>query len=466
MVSGQARFGIVFALGIAACSNHMPDGETGTSKQSIAAAPADQNDHAVFAIVHDQGVGCTGSLIAPNLILTARSCVADLSTGDGPVDCQKTTFGPTYTDLAVLNTFDYQLDGLNGAIGVQSVRVPDNTTLCGNDIALLILGGPVAGAGPILPRLDPKPQGGEAFTAVGYGYNFTQPMDAGPNPSWMRNIRSGLSVGCTGTCGGSRSTGTEWNANVNLCPGDGGSPALDKLGHQIGVASRPATNCMGGIYSALSSWIPLIVGAANDAAALGGYAPADWTTELPDAGTEQDGGVTDGNAGVGNGTGGALGQGGSAGASAAAGGNGTASGGTAGHATGGVAGHATSGTAGHATGAGGTAGHATGASGTAGHAAGGTGTANGGATDEMAGNGAGASAGVTTAGTTDEPRPNTETPTATTSIVHHAGCGCRLGPRSSSEAPVWRSLALCAAAMMWLRRRDRRGAGSSTSAVR
>src|SRR5688572_8100072 len=60
----------------------------------------------VTGVDGNQQGGCTGSLLAPNLVLTARHCIAPISSSDGSVDCENTTFGAVYPLSSMLVTWD------------------------------------------------------------------------------------------------------------------------------------------------------------------------------------------------------------------------------------------------------------------------------------------------------------------------------------------------------------------------
>jgi hypothetical protein len=319
MLRGCRSVGTLLGLLLVGCSASSPPGSNGGSEQeAIVGGATDTTDKAVFGIVINGMALCSGSLIAPNLLLTARHCVADLSTGDAPITCGTSTFEAPFPPSAFVTTYDADLnDGAstNSAFGIAEVRVPPDSAFCGNDIALLILDDNVPSATiPTLePRLGEGPQTNEAFRAVGYGLNNpndTQGISAGVR----RNNVGSLAVGCVGSteCSGSGAMNSEWAAYAPICHGDSGGPALDAEGRVIGVASRADETCEIGLYSAVATWKDLILDAADDAADRGGYAPPTWAGGEP----MTDGGVPAAGASAGgsSGTAGSSGRGGSAGA--------------------------------------------------------------------------------------------------------------------------------------------------------
>jgi hypothetical protein len=261
-------------------------------------------------MVIGQSEGCSGTLIAPNLVLTARHCVASISSGTGAVQCGTSTFGAERAPSEFIVTWDANIqDGVSQSmtVSVSDVRTPTLSDVCGTDIALLLLGRVVqaSSAEPIAPRLDSGPQANEVFDSVGYG--ITSPNDQSGETFGRRLHVDDLRVRCVGSaCGASAgATATEWSATTPVCSGDSGGPALDGSGRVIGVASRGDQNCTGAIFSSPWSWRELITDTVKDAATMGGYPLPPWAGGtaidggMPtDAGTSPDAGMPPSDAGA------------------------------------------------------------------------------------------------------------------------------------------------------------------------
>lgn len=378
MLRAHAYLGGILGLGLAACSGVTPKEQAGSAQDGIIGGQVDQTDHAVVGIVIKNQALCTGSLIAPNLVLTARHCVADLSTGSAPTDCNSSRFGTAYSASSFLLTWASDLTTNvppSSVYEVSEVRVPTDSHFCGNDVALLFLKDniPDSAATPIAPRVDQAPKTNEDFTAIGYG--LTDANDSQGNTAGVRHIVSGMIIGCVGSvaCAGSQAEDDEWAAYAGICHGDSGGPALDAQGRVIGVASRADDTCMLGLYSSVEPWHDFIVQAAVDAAMAGGYTPPTWAGGMPDDGGMMDGGTptdagTDsgvaGSASGGKGGAGTGATGGSSGRGGSGRGGRTSTGGGAGidngsGGTGGSAGRSTGGGAGNASSTGGSGGSGT-----------------------------------------------------------------------------------------------------------
>jgi trypsin len=262
-----------------------PAENVGELSQSLVGGQLDRDHDAVLAVVASTRSAtslCTGTLIAPNLVLTAQHCVANIA--ENQVDCASSRFGDRF-DADSLGVAPYAtLSGRTRYFPVAEVVLPgEGDALCGHDIALLILGGrfDVAELPAVDPRLDVPAARGESYTAVGFG-----DAQAEGDPG-VRRARDGLSVVCGARdCGGgSVLTDSEFVGEESVCEGDSGGPALDASGRVIGVASRGAEDCGIAVYSAVAYWGDWMISTATRAAEIGQYEAPGWAQvedALPD----------------------------------------------------------------------------------------------------------------------------------------------------------------------------------------
>ncbi|HXK18163.1 MAG TPA: trypsin-like serine protease, partial [Polyangiaceae bacterium] len=112
---------------------------------------------------------CSGTLLTQNLVLTAHHCVAELSSADGAsVDCTTTQFQNQTLASRMLISVEANVgtDGLNPFKVAQVWVPPGDSSVCGRDVALLLLSGsgvPAGSAKPIEPSLTRQLAANEVF---------------------------------------------------------------------------------------------------------------------------------------------------------------------------------------------------------------------------------------------------------------------------------------------------------------
>ena len=249
-------------------------------RQEIKGGQIDNDTRAivgVFAISGRSGGTCSGTLIAPNLVLTAQHCIAQVSSSY--VQCGRSGFGSTFSPSNILiTTQTYMPQNPRSYYPGAEVHIPPGgRDMCGFDIALVILRNnvPPTEATPIPPRLTEPPVRGELYSAHGYGH-----IGDGTGSGVRRRI-NGRRVQCEGAdCPSYTSVqGTEFLGTDGTCQGDSGGGAIDGQGRVIGALSRGPDGCVASIYSSPARWSDWMREVGAKAAQVGKYPAPQWVVE-------------------------------------------------------------------------------------------------------------------------------------------------------------------------------------------
>lgn len=270
--------GLVLLTG---CSASTPGEESGSIRSEISGGTTDSVNTNVFGLLaHVENVfgACSSTLIAPNLLLTARHCISD--SGSEQVICGKAAFSDPYPVNTIIASNAVDLNRSRDWYHASEIYVPsEGNDTCGFDVALIVLreNVPASVATPAVPRIDRQVERGETYHAVGYG--LTETNDYG-----VRRLLTEREVQCDpGTCR-SGVRGNEFVGTAGPCQGDSGGPAFDADGKVVGIDSRGTEECGEPVYSTVTGWKDFLMTTAQHAAEVGGYEPSFWvTTGLSDA---------------------------------------------------------------------------------------------------------------------------------------------------------------------------------------
>lgn len=213
---------------------HAVERESSPGVVAIATAVGDTPSHITL---------CSGALVAPNLVLTARHCVSRAVTATPSCDARGRSHNGDHlaedVDPAAIAVYlgSHVRPEVDTPVA-RAVRTlhPTGQVLCDADVAFVVLDRPLLGT-PILPmRLHASVEAGDVVVPVGFGGGPLNIVGHKVARSKSKVLAIGPSANAaTGAVLGPR----EFEVDQATCRGDSGGPAIDAMtGEIVGVISR------------------------------------------------------------------------------------------------------------------------------------------------------------------------------------------------------------------------------------
>jgi hypothetical protein len=249
--SGPAKILASCALGLLHCAGSSDDEAVGTSREAIVGGSLADAPASPVLYLTGPGGSCTAVLVGPTLAATAAHCVTYL-VDDGPFECTPSgqlqdgsISGELSSQYAPSSLGFFSSESvashrpLNGsppdAIG--STIVSTNTTsVCGDDLAFVVLNQPIPGLVPA-PIWLGSISDGDPINVWGYG------LTGIPEEPLALRVSQGAEIVGVGPTESSTLTGQAPVRSVRIgpgtttCNGDSGGPILSKEGALIAIVS-------------------------------------------------------------------------------------------------------------------------------------------------------------------------------------------------------------------------------------
>jgi hypothetical protein len=230
---------------------------------------------------------CTGTLIAPRVVLTVRHCIEQVP--HDTVDCTRDVFTGVPRARSFWITADANADRSTRWRHVARTITPRQAAVCGDDVALLVLEEPVPAAEANPAEVVTTHAGFETETSArvfgGFGYGATSPDGTGTG---IRRGRFDLPIRCVRddpsySCVPYLDTSVtgELVGGGGPCSGDSGMAALTEPRRIVAVLARSTAapdRCADGVYERADRWGWFVADAVIDVSTKSGDPVPAWAT--------------------------------------------------------------------------------------------------------------------------------------------------------------------------------------------
>lgn len=241
---------------LSACSSTDEDIEPSAPAVSVSEAivhgALDNGRHpGVVALLATEGATqhlCTAIVIAKDVLLTARHCVAELRTTNIECPARSSQVGrPLAAASLAVHVGDDARSNPPVAYG-RSIHAPYTDLLCDADVALVTLDRPLH-VKPLVVARASRPRVGQSIVSVGFGRIGKKGREG------IRRFRAAVPILAV--------TPTELTVGESTCSGDSGGPAIDETtGEVMGVLSRGSFDCASpttrNVYVQTAAYLDLI----------------------------------------------------------------------------------------------------------------------------------------------------------------------------------------------------------------